>query len=212
MSLSTYALVSLTELKDHLGISGAGKDIALEDVINRVTDEIEQYLDRQIVTRGSLTEYHTFSEDTCELRTLERPLTAVTTVHEDTSLPRTYAAATLLVSGTDYHAVNPAGVIRRINGAGLLRSWATGYRAIKVVYTAGYASTATVPARIKAIALRYAALIWDEQKRQAFGVSGVSDALGNYTRFASAQLNDEMRSALAAERRWSIWESGERDS
>lgn len=212
MSLSTYALVSLTELKDHLSVGGAGKDVALEDIINRVSDEIEQYLDRQIVTRGSLTEYHTFTEGACELRTLERPITAVTTVHEDTSLPRTYAATTLLVSGTDYHAVNPSGVIRRINGAGLLRSWATGYRAIKVVYAAGYASTAAVPTRIKTVALRYAALIWDEQKRGAFGVSGASDSLGNYTRFASAQLNSDLRAALAPERRWSIWESGERDS
>lgn len=211
MALSLYALVSLEELKDHIGAGGTGKDAVLEGIIDRVTDEIEQYLGRQIVTRGSMTEYHTFDGSTCELRPLERPITTVTTIHEDTASPRTYGASALLVSGTDYEAIKPSGVIRRINGTGSLRAWAVGYRAIKLVYAAGYATTAAVPARIKGQALRYAALVWDEQKRGAFGVSGASDALGNYTRFAAASLNREMQQALAPERRWSSWESGERD-
>jgi len=212
VALSLYALVSLDELKEHIGAGGTAKDTVLEGIIDRVTDEIEQYLGRQIVTRGSLTEYHTFDDPTCELRSLERPITAVTTIHEDTSSPRTYGASSLLVSGTDYEAIKPSGIIRRINGTGSLRSWAGGYRAIKLVYTAGYATTAAVPARIKAQALRYAALVWDEQKRGAFGVSGASDSLGNYTRFAAASLNREMQQALAQERRWADWESGERDA
>lgn len=69
-----------------------------------------------------------------------------------------------------------------------------------------------MPARIKGVALRYAALLWDEQKRGAFGVSGASDALGNYTRFAAAQLTKDMKDALAPERRNEVWTSGERDS
>lgn len=218
MPISPYALATLLELKDYITAAGTAKDAQLEDVLNRVSDEIESFLGRQIVSRGALTEYHTMQAqgspvETPDLRTLEWPLITVTSVHEDTSTPRTYGAGALLVAGTGYEVVKPRGLIRRLDGgAGMRRTWATGHRAVKVVYTAGYADTASVPARIKSVALRYAALVWDETKRQAFGVSGASDTLGNYTRFAPAQLTADMKSALQAERRCSVWESGERDS
>jgi len=217
MPLSTYALMSLAELKAHVGAGGSAKDADLEEVINRVSAEIEGHLGRQIVTRGNLTEYHTMRADgtaveASELRTLEWPIIAVTSVHEDTATPRTYGAGALLVDGTGYEAVKPKGIIRRIVGSGVLGVWNTGHRAIKVVCSAGYATTAAVPAEIKAVALRYAALVWGETKRGDFGMSGMSDALGNYTRFAPAQLTPEMKAALAPERRLSFWESGERDA
>ncbi len=223
MSLSAYALISLDELKDHVGAGGNAKNSVLEDIINRVTDEIEAHLDRRLVcpvgdsVRGTLTEYHTLRSDgwpwlTHELWTLERPIRAVTSVHEDTASPRTYGSGALLVEGTGYEVIKPKGLIRRISGLGELATWSTAHRAIKVVYTAGYATADTVPAAIKGVALRYAALLWDEQKRGAFGVSGASDALGNYTRFAAAQLTSDMKAALSSERRNTFWTSGERDS
>ena len=216
MPLSPYALLDVEEMKGHVGAGGAAKDPVLEGVINRVSDEIEAHLGRQIVTRGSLTEYHTMRAEATpvgasDLRTLEWPIITVTSVHEDTVTPRTYGAGALLVVDTGYQVIKPTGTIRRIEGLGGLRNWHTGSRAIKVVYSAGYATTATVPARIKAVALRYAALIWGETKRGDFGVSGASDALGNYTRFAPAQLTPEMKSALAPEGRFAFWVSGERD-
>lgn len=214
--LSPYALITLQELKDYVGVAGLAKDPQLEVIIERVTDEIEGYLGRQIVSRAALTEYHTMQAQgswvpTPDLRTLEWPIISVTTVHEDTATPRTYGASALLVAGTGYEVVK-RGLIRRLDGgAGMPRAWAIGHRAVKVVYTAGYADTASVPQRIKSMALRYAALVWDETKRQAFGVSGASDSLGNYTRFAAAQLNDDMKAALTPERRLSFCETGERD-
>jgi hypothetical protein len=223
VSLSTYAIITLDELKDHIGAAGSAKDAQLEAIIGRVTDEIEDYLGRWIVcptldaTRGAVTEFHTFVSDglpvcTADLRTLEWPIRSVTTVHEDTATPRTYGAAALLVSGTDYEIIKPRGIIRRISGAGQTMPWNTGHRAIKIVYLPGYATAADVPARIKGIALRYAALIWREQKDGAFGVSGASDSLGNYTRFAPAALTKEMQFSLASERRSGPWVSGERDA
>jgi hypothetical protein len=142
MPLSTFALVSLQELKDHLGSGGAAKDSVLETVINRVSDEIEDYLERQIVTRGTLTEFHTFTAAgvafySADLRTLEYPIASVTTVHEDSGVPRTYGAGALLVADTDYQVVKPSGVIRRISGLGQPMNWATGLRAVKLTYAAG---------------------------------------------------------------------------
>ena len=60
-------------------------------------------------------------------------------------------------AGTGYEVVKPTGIIRRIEGAGVPRAWDVGHRAIKVVYSAGYADPASVPARIKSVALRYVA-------------------------------------------------------
>lgn len=220
MALSPYSLMSLDELKSSLSISGNSRDDALEAILNRVTDEIEDFLDRQLVTRGSLTEYHTMSACGADvyssgLRTRDWPILTVTSIHEDTALPRTYGAAALLVVGTHYEIIKdarPRSLIRRLNGgAGLLWDWATGHRAIKIVYTAGYAADA-VPERIKAQALRYASILWEEQKRGGYGMSGQTDALGNFTRFAMPQLSPEMKSALTNDRRNSFWESGERDA
>lgn len=218
MSLSAYALVSLEEARAHLGLGGNAKDAELELIVNRVSDEIERYLGRQIVTRGSLTEYHTMQSGgglrVChpDLRTLEWPIITVTSVHEDTATPRAYGAAALLVEGTGYEVVKPKGLIRRIEGLGVTRDWSTGHRAIKVVYSAGYADVDSVPARIKSVALRYLGLMWGEAKRGDFGISGQADAVGNYTRFTVAHLTPEMRVALVDEARHSLWESGERDA
>jgi hypothetical protein len=218
--LSPYSLLSLDELKDYPGVAGTGKDTALEGILNRVSDEIEQHLGRQIVTRGTgtglLTEYHTFADPaglpvyTPDLRTLDWPIIAITTIHEDTATPRTYGAGALLTVDVGYELVKPHGIIRRIQGLGIKLNWATSHRAVKVVYQAGYLTCDAVPARIKGVALRYASVVWAEVKDQGFGVSGRSDALGNFTRFAPAMLTDAMKATLEPERRISFWESGER--
>jgi len=209
--LSPYALLTLLELKEHVGAGGSAKDATLTEIINRVTTEIEGHLARQIVTRGALVEFHTMRDCSSELLTQERPIIAVTTIHEDLGLPRTYGAAALLVNDTDYQLVKPRGLVRRLQGLGLPIEWALGLRAIKIVYTAGYATAADAPASIRGVAFGYAALAWSETKRGDFGVSGASDALGNYTRFAPAQLTPQMKDALADERRhWTP--TGERDA
>lgn len=218
--LSTYSLLSLDDLKENLSVSGPGKDAVLESILNRVTDEIEDYLGRQIVTRTTLvvgtrlTEYHSMSTTDADLRTLEWPIITAFTVHEDITLPPAYGASALLVEGTGYQVVKaarPRSIIRRLS-SGWPYPWLTGHRAIRIVYSAGYADTASVPERIKAVALRYAALLWDEHKRGAYGVSGQSDGLGNYTRFAAPQLSADMKDALVNERRVSFDETGERDT
>jgi hypothetical protein len=221
VSLFAYSLLSIEELKEHLQVSGEGKDHLLEMILTRVTDEIEDYLGRHIITRTTaveatrLTEYHTAPADFYELRTLQWPIITVTTVHEEILSPRLYGASALLVEGTNYEVIKgakPRSIIRRISYTGTPYPWLTGHRAIKVVYSAGYADTANVPQRIKAVALRYAEIIWDEHKRGAYGVSGQADGLGNYTRFASPTLSPDMKGSLANEMRSSFWESGERDS
>lgn len=214
-SLSTYSLLSLEELKEELRVDDDGKNLALTIIANTVSDVIEAYLGRQIVTRGSLTEYHTMEANgdsigITVLSLLEWPVITLTSVAEDTAWPRTYG--TLLVSGTDYQANNPTGRIHRLASPGARYLWATGFRAIRVIYSAGYATTAAVPQRIKSVARRLAGVMWEEYKRDWRGVSSVSDQIGTFTRFSAANLSADMKADLVNERRIRVFETGERDS
>lgn len=51
MALSAYALITLADLKAHLGITDASSDALLEAAIERATATIETFLGRRIVSR-----------------------------------------------------------------------------------------------------------------------------------------------------------------
>lgn len=215
ITLSTYSLLSLEELKEELRVEGDGKNVALTVLANTVSEVIEAYLSRKVVTRGSLTEYHTMEANGSPLTTgvlslLDWPIISLTSISEDTAWPRTYG--TLLTAGTDYQANNPTGRVYRLTSPGASYRWATGFRAIRAIYSAGYATTAAVPQTIKAVARRLAGVMWEEYKRDWRGVSSVSDQLGTFTRFSAATLSADMKRDLDSERRMRIFETGERDS
>lgn len=221
-------LITLAELKEHLAITGAGQDAPLQTVITEATDEIQRHLRRQIVTSGTLIEYHTMRVNgrdlmTDELRPLQWPILTVTDLREDLNWPRTYGAATILVAGTDYEVVKgPRDYLRRLAAGSVAVgwNWPSGLKAenlsygpaprpIKLTYTAGYVNTAVVPVRLKLYAKRLAALMWREIDRKIQGVSSQGDALGNYTRFGPAQITDDMADALRDECRLEFYETGE---
>lgn len=139
-------------------------------------------------------EYHTVNPPSCELVALERPFRQVLEVNEDWS--RLYATGTKLVENTDYELSGPRGIIRRTYPGKTLRSWYTWFRAVKVVYTAGFFTLANVPPDIKYEAMRLAALLFKETADGRLGVSSMSDAAQNITRFSPAMLTRESRDAL----------------
>lgn len=189
MALSTYALVSLSELKDSLRAEGKADDATLERVINRASRLIEQEVGAELVTRGSLTEFHTVrGPDVVRIRLRQWPITAVTSIHEDST--RTYAAGNLLTVNTDYVVSATTGEIFRVVAASGPRPWLPGWRAIKVVYTGGYANTAAVPEEYKEACLEVAAAIYYEAVNKRQGVSAVQDAHGSVTRHAGVLSQD----------------------
>ena len=200
---SLYALVDTRdELKPFLGISSddTGEDERINQVNNMVSDQIETFLDRLVVTRGSITEYHTFLVDSPTLYASQWPLISVTSIHEDTN--RTYGASTLLTVTTDYIVHLAAGKITRVHSSGgSPRAWQTGFRAVEHIFTAGYATTATVPAGLKYISLRVMALAWREVARKQQGVASVSDDLGSVTRLFPAGLTPQIKNDLFAWKR-----------
>jgi hypothetical protein len=210
MPLNPDALLDLDETKDELRIEGTEADNVIEEVINRVSAVIARYLDRQLISTGSLVEYHTMVQYTPVIYTMEWPIITVTEVAEDTTSPHTYTGAAILAANA-FEVSKPAGKIYRID-TGYPKYWAQGHRAIRIKYTGGYASAADVPMDIQDVALEVAKNKWHAINRQPAGVAVQGDALGNFTRFSSAELTKTMRQALDAHKRVVPSVTGERDS
>ena len=79
MAVGTYALTSLTNLKNWIGVTGSADDTILEQAIDRATSRIESYLERNIRQR-SYTEWRSGAGvDTIRLH--QWPVTQVTSVY-----------------------------------------------------------------------------------------------------------------------------------
>ena len=181
MSLESYALISDVEWRDRFSAGGPQQGANIEAACNAATLAIEARCDRLFVSRGSITEYHSIGESLGSIYTGQWPIISITTLHEDTTFPRTYTN-TALVAGTDYERVGPD-KLRRLASYGPT-VWATGSRVVRLVYTAGYASTSVVPHDLKQVAFFIAAAMFKESDRKQWGLTAATDAAGNYQRFA----------------------------
>lgn len=207
MSLSNYALITPDEIKEALSLQGTGMDTMLEGIANRVSDVIESYLRRQIVSRGTLTEYHTVDSYWSDLYLTQYPVLAITTVKEGAWSGGTWVASATLVSGTDYIVDKPCGRLIRLSG-GSAGVWLVGVEKLQIVYTAGVASTGSVPGIIKDVALRVAGRQFQEIKRGGDGVQQVNDGMGFVTRFMPSELLRIEKEQLAAVARWEVSSTG----
>lgn len=164
-----------------------------------------------LITVGTslgMVEYH----DPCgaaRIRLLESPIYAFAEINEDSNLD--HAAATALTVSTEYQ-YSGHGLVTRVDSDGHPQAFESGYRAIKVRYSAGYGALSTVPPDLKDVCLRLAGTKYKEWERGALGITGMSDQLGNYTRIGAAALTDDMRDDLATYRRSDIFTTtAERD-
>lgn len=209
MALAANALLSVAELKSFLFGSGATQDTALESAINRASDLIQSHLGRRLVTPASdYVEYHTLRQASADLYLMDWPIKTITSVHEDSS--RVYGASSLLTVDTDYIVSKPRGKLIRVSGSAT-QSWLTGFRAIKVTWSPEYA-VADLPAHFKDAALHLASILWQEQSRKTWGITGVSDDQGNFTRVSVDHLPAYIRDRLESERLRDFEPTGERDS
>ncbi len=213
MSLSTYALVTADELKTALSLQGSGMDAALEGVINRVSDMLEAHLGRQIVTRTviatpatRITEYHTLDSARSALFLSQYPIITITSVDEGWWSAGTWTSSASLADGTDYIADKPVGKLVRIS-SGFAASWLCGMEGVRVVYSAGVATTADVPQAIKDVALSLAARKFREAQRGG-EAQQVQDGLGMVTRFMPSELLRMEKEALGPWRSWDYSRTG----
>jgi len=156
-------------------------------------------------TSLGMVEYHT--PVSWQIRLREFPIYAIAEINEDSS--RDFAAATALTVSTEYE-VSASGEVRRLydNQPTMFES---GFRAIKVRYSAGYGAVSTVPADLVDLCIRLAGAKVQEFQRGALGTTSVSDQLGNFSRVA-ATLTMDQRNELAEYRRSDLFTTtGERD-
>lgn len=157
-------------------------------------------------------EYHTIRDGREAVLPLEWPAATVNELNEDIS--RTYGTTTRLVANTDYilttGGIAEPSLITRINGA-FRRSWFGGWRAIKLVYSAGY-QIPNVPEEIQDVCRRLVQLMAEEVAKGQIEVATWSNALGSGTRMGPATLTRAMREQLSAYRRYRMGsDTGERD-
>lgn len=146
-----------------------------------------------VTTSLGYVEYHSMPARARELRALERPFQQVLEVNEDTTC--VYGAGTRLVENTDYLVSRGSAHLLRM-ATNLSWNWRIGWRVVKGVWSAGYFGSANVPADIKGETLRVAALLFQEAQQRRIGISGASDATGNFTRFGAARVPKETLDTL----------------
>lgn len=205
--LSTYVLASKNELKRALLIATTDtladdKEDLLSDCIEFASDEIERFLDRLLVTRGSITEYHTAAPQFAErLYLTQYPPITITSVQEGQWASGTWTAGTTLTASTDYLSEAAAGILIRQSGADVT-AWSAGFERVKVVYTAGYATTAAVPIEVRRVAVALASRRFSEMSRGQGGAQSISDGMGSVTRFLPSELLRMEKEALGSFRRF----------
>lgn len=221
MALSSLSFVSVDDLRTYVQAGGSGQDENFEKALNAGLTVILDVTARDWVSRGSQTEYHSVRGRRETLRLSQWPVKTVASVHESMDWPRVYDATTLLVEGTDYLVDNSLGEIRRIS-SGWRTCWAQGERAIKIVRTAGFSSTAEVVgaytvaeslveiARLASIQLSMAAGIFKQGDTKGWGDTDNTDTQGSVRRalsFLSGEDRDYLRSVARTEfgdRTWEI--------
>jgi len=196
IDLSSYALINEAEAERYIdeGLLTAKLEL-VRTAINQSSAIVEDYLCRVLVTRGTITEYHWLRSGYSEIYLRYWPVISLTSAHEDSG--REYGDSEKLTENTDFIVVSEEGKLIRTASATLgTTAWLTGFEAIKVLYTAGYATTAVVPSAIKDVCMRHVAEIYHEVTRKEANYESVSGDMGTFRRIGPAMLTSGMKRDL----------------
>jgi hypothetical protein len=184
MSLVTYALVTVQNAKDFLGVSDNADDGRLEMYINMATDFIENYCQRRFKTGNYVDEV--YSGDGSDSLVLKNyPITALTSIQKNTAYNNSSNWET--VSTEDYFYDSLSGVVENIG------RFTIGRNNFKITYAGGYT---TIP-----YDLQYACMVIVEamyRKKKSGGV--ISESLGDhsvtYAQYSSVVAGDPEAQAI----------------
>lgn len=155
----------------------------IDDLIDGVSAGIEEYTARKFVSR-SYTEYYD-GDGTRVLLLRQFPIVSITSIHDDPD--RNYNSDTL-IDADDYVSDDDIGKVTLVD----IDAFTKGIHAIKVIYTAGYAS---VPKNIQ-----LAAHVWiaDIFNRAVMGADGEeSESIGQHSvTFNADEMPKRARSLL----------------
>jgi len=166
VALLSYALVSLADTREHLGVPATNTDFdtIIERFINATTDRIEKITGRRLAQRASITEYHDgIGNDSFLLN--EWPCAKPTEVWIDSNSLFTTAEDQL--DTADYELE----LSTRGEGVGIVligcrRLFPRGKRNVKIVYDGGYA---TVPYDLQDAAFWGVEFLWNMRSDDSIG-------------------------------------------
>jgi len=135
-------LITVAEYKDAEGLRGEKDDDRLAVIVPQVSDLVKKYCGISFIDFYLTSKTETFSIDDNYTTTIimsESPLVAVSAVQERTSYSGDYT--TLTTGNYEYFVDTESDAVIRTTKDGNPTSFAKGVGAVKVTYTAGYAST-----------------------------------------------------------------------
>lgn len=165
---TNIALISLDNLKEYLQITASTEDALLAAIINGISQRVHDYCQRNLLSK-QYTQYYS-GRGTSSFMLAMAPVTAVSKIYED-SLRAFGASSEVAVAD---RIVEPCGRVTAYNNRTL---WNRGTYNIKVVYTAGYASAAALPASIALAVKEFCAAAYYKAKNKRFDVQ--SESLGD---------------------------------
>ena len=136
-------LVTLAEYKEAEGISSPKEDLRLATLVPAVSQLVKTYCANSIIDFYSSNKTETFSIDwdTYLVQLTESPVNTIVSVQKRDSVTESYST----VPTTDYYLDTATDSVLYVTGS-TYKNWPRGAGSVKVVYTAGYAST---PADLK---------------------------------------------------------------
>ena len=131
-------LVTLAEYKEAEGISSPKEDLRLATLVPAVSQLVKTYCANSIIDHYSTNKVEVFSInwDTYLVQLTESPVNAIVSVQKRDSVTESYST----VPTTDYYLDAATDSVLYVTGSSY-RNWPRGAGAVKVTYTAGYAST-----------------------------------------------------------------------
>jgi len=136
-------LVTLAEFKQAEGISSPKEDLRLATLVPAVSQLVKTYCANSIIDfySSNKTEVFSIDWDTHLVQLTESPVNAIVSVQKRDSVAESYST----VPTTDYYLDTATDSVLYVTGS-TYKNWPRGAGSVKVVYTAGYAST---PADLK---------------------------------------------------------------
>ncbi len=131
-------LVTLAEYKEAEGISSPKEDLRLASLVPAVSQLVKTYCGNSLIDHYSTNKVETFSIDwdTYLVQLTESPVNAIVSVQKRDSVTESYST----VPTTDYYLDTATDSVLYVTGS-TYKNWPRGAGAVKVTYTAGYAST-----------------------------------------------------------------------
>ena len=131
-------LVTLAEYKEAEGISSPKEDLRLATLVPAVSQLVKTYCANSLIDFYSNNKVETFSIDwdTYLVQLTESPVNTIVSVQKRDSVTESYST----VPTTDYYLDTATDSVLYVTGS-TYKNWPRGAVAVKVTYTAGYAST-----------------------------------------------------------------------